>query len=223
MANDALGADSDYQKAEFEIQRAFGRDRHSVSVLLRHGDAFGSELPPFDSFELGGFQNLSGYQDRQILANRLTFGRVVYGYQIGQTGALARGLYVGGSLEAADVRGRLNAIGSENYAGRRLPVHRGRHRDRPLLPGCRAGRRRRTRALPVPRPTLTWRCRVRRDAYPLRVCYRAGAQLASSASGDLARHLDRPLGAWAAAGAVDPPARAGARGTACPAARWPSA
>ena len=113
-ANDALGADYDYQKAKFEIQRAFGRDKHSISVLLRHGNSFGSELPPFESFELGGFQNLSGYQDRQILASRVTFGRVVYGYQLGPAGALARGLYVGGSLEAADARGRVNALGSED-------------------------------------------------------------------------------------------------------------
>ena len=113
-ADDALGADYDYQKAMFEIQRAFGRDKHSFSVLLRHGNSFGSELPPFEAFQLGGFQNLSGYQDRQILANRVTFGRVVYGYQLGPAGALARGLYVGGSLEAADVSGRVNAIGTEN-------------------------------------------------------------------------------------------------------------
>jgi NTE family protein len=112
-ADEALGADADYQKATFEIQRAFGRDRHSVSVLLRHGNAFGSELPPFESFELGGFQNLSGYQERQILANRLTFGRVVYGYQLGPAGALARGLYVGGSIEGADVSGRVNAFGAD--------------------------------------------------------------------------------------------------------------
>ena len=114
VADDALGADSDYQRAVFEVQRAFGRDKHSVSILLRHGNAFGSDLPIFDSFELGGFQNLSGYQDRQVLANRISFGRVVYGYQIGAAGALARGLYVGGSLEAADVRGRVNSPGSQD-------------------------------------------------------------------------------------------------------------
>ncbi len=111
VANDALGADSDYERAVFEIQRAFGRDKHSVSILLRHGNAFGSQLPIFDSFELGGFQNLSGFQDRQILANRISFGRVVYGYQVGAAGALARGYYIGGSLEAADVRGRVNSSG----------------------------------------------------------------------------------------------------------------
>jgi NTE family protein len=113
VADDTLGADSDYEKALFEVQRAFGRDKHSLSVLLRHGNALGSDLPLFDAFELGGFQNLSGFANRQILANRITFGRVVYGYQIGASGVLARGLYLGGSLEAADVSERLNGIGTK--------------------------------------------------------------------------------------------------------------
>ena len=96
------------------MQRAFGRDRHSVSVLLRHGNSLGTELPLFDAFDLGGFQNLSGFSDRQLLVNRMTFGRVVYSYQLGSAGALARGLYLGGSLEGADVRERINGPGSSN-------------------------------------------------------------------------------------------------------------
>jgi NTE family protein len=114
QADRALGSATDYRKALVEVQRAFGRDRHTVSMLLRHGDSLGTNLPLFDAFQLGGFQNLSGYQDRQILANRTSFGRVVYGYQVGERGALARGLYLGGSVEAADIRERLNGSGSSN-------------------------------------------------------------------------------------------------------------
>ncbi len=119
VANDALGAEADYQKAGFEMQRAFGRDRHSVSVLLRHGNSLGSELPTFDAFELGGFQNLSGFQDRQILADRISFGRVVYGYQVGAANALSRGFYLGGSLEVADVSERRNGTNAQSgvFAG----------------------------------------------------------------------------------------------------------
>lgn len=113
-AEEALGSTERYRKALFEVQRAFGRDRHSVSVLLRHGNSLGTELPLFDAFDLGGFQNLSGFSDRQLLVNRMTFGRVVYSYQLGSAGALARGLYLGGSLEGADVRERINGPGSSN-------------------------------------------------------------------------------------------------------------
>lgn len=113
-AEKALGADAPYRKALIEVQRAFGRNRHSVSVLLRHGNALGTGLPLFDAFDLGGFQNLSGFNDRQLLANRLTFGRVVYSYQVWNAGALTRGLYLGGSFEAADVSERINGPGSRS-------------------------------------------------------------------------------------------------------------
>lgn len=118
-ADEALGGEFTYRKFGLNMQRAFGRDRHSLSMLLRYGNSLGSKLPLFDAFELGGFQNLSGFNERQILANRLMFGRVVYGYQIGTAGTLSRGLYVGGSLEAAEVHDRLNGPTDRNalFAG----------------------------------------------------------------------------------------------------------
>ena len=104
----ALGGDETFDKALVEVQRAFGRDRHSVSVLARYGTAFGSDLPIFEGFALGGFQNLSGYGERQVIANRIAFGRVVYGYELGSGGAVAGRLIVGGSLEVGRLRERLN-------------------------------------------------------------------------------------------------------------------
>ncbi len=111
----ALGGSTRYRKAELELQRGFGRDRHALSASLRFGTAFGSNLPLVDAFDVGGFHNLSGLGDRQIIARRVAFGRVVYAYQIGATSAAANGLYVGGSLELASIGERLNsgaAIGS---------------------------------------------------------------------------------------------------------------
>jgi NTE family protein len=110
-AFEALGGDEAFDKASIEVQRAFGRDRHSVSVLARYGTAFGSDLPIFEGFSLGGFQNLSGYGERQVIANRIAFGRVVYGYQLGSAGAVAGNLIVGGSLEIGRLRERLNLAG----------------------------------------------------------------------------------------------------------------
>jgi NTE family protein len=104
-----LGAESRYTKGVVEVQQAFGRGPHSLSALLRFGATSGDALPLAEAFELGGFQNLSGFSDRQVLAERIAFGRVVYGYQIGSGGTLAPRLYAGGSLEAADLSGRLNA------------------------------------------------------------------------------------------------------------------
>lgn len=102
--------DIDYRKGSLEVQQAFGRDRHSLSLAARYGTAFGGDLPLVESFALGGFQNLSGYSERQLLANRVAFGRSVYAYQLAGGGAVAKAFYVGGSLEAGKVTEQLNTI-----------------------------------------------------------------------------------------------------------------
>jgi NTE family protein len=110
----AFGDDVTYRKGSVEVQKAFGEDRHSLALAARHGNAFGSELPLVEAFPLGGFQNLSGFAERQFQANRVSFGRAVYAYQIGGGGAAARAFYVGGSLEAGEVAERLNIAPRRN-------------------------------------------------------------------------------------------------------------
>jgi NTE family protein len=105
---DVFGDDVTYRKGSVELQKAFGEDRHSLALAARHGNAFGSELPLVEAFPLGGFQNLSGFADRQFQANRVTFGRAVYAYQLPGGGAVAKSFYVGGSVEAGEVAERLN-------------------------------------------------------------------------------------------------------------------
>ena len=105
-----LGGDLDYRRLSVEWQGAAGGPRHSLSLLVRHEDSLGSILPIQGAFSLGGFENMSGLSARQILANQISFARVVYSRQLGRSGALVRGVYVGGSLEAASVRERLNSL-----------------------------------------------------------------------------------------------------------------
>ncbi len=109
-ADTGLGGDLDFRKLSVEWQAAAGGPQHSLSFLLRHEDSLGSVLPTESGFALGGFENLSGLSPRQILANDISFARVVYSRQLGRSGALVRGVYVGGSLEAARVRERLNSL-----------------------------------------------------------------------------------------------------------------
>ena len=99
-----------YRKGGIEVQQAFGRDRHSLALTARYGTAFGSDLPLVEAFSLGGFQNLSGNAEREVLANRVAFARSVYAYQLPGGGALAKAFYVGGSLEAGKAAEQLNTI-----------------------------------------------------------------------------------------------------------------
>ena len=110
LADPALGGDIDYRRLSLEWQGARGGTDFSLSAVLRYEDSLGTQLPLTEAFALGGFENLSGLRERQILANQVLFGRVVYSHQIGRGGALLRGVYVGGSIEYARVRERLNAL-----------------------------------------------------------------------------------------------------------------
>ena len=110
QALEVFDDDLGYRKGGVELQQAFGRDRHSLSFTARYGTAFGSDLPLVESFTLGGFQNISGFAERQILANRVAFGRSVYAYQLEGGGAAAKAFYIGGSLEAGRASEQLNSI-----------------------------------------------------------------------------------------------------------------
>lgn len=109
-ASPSFGGDLDYRRLSLDWQGARGGPDFSLSAALRYEDSLGTQLPLTEAFALGGFENLSGLRERQILANQVLFGRIVYSHQIGRGGALLRGVYLGGSIEYAQVRNRLNAL-----------------------------------------------------------------------------------------------------------------
>lgn len=110
-ARDAFGGEGNYDRAEAQVEVPFRLSaRQRLLTGLRWGDSFGTRLPRTELYSLGGFLNLSGYQPRQILSERYAFGRVVYYYRLGDPGAYSENLYVGGSLEVADVPERVNAL-----------------------------------------------------------------------------------------------------------------
>lgn len=116
FARRVAGGDDEYDRVTFEWQQAFGSGPSSLLLALRHDDALGTSLPLYDSFMAGGFLNLSGYQREEILASRLTILRGIYRHRVGDRTSLLPGLYLGASLEGADVGERLNGT----VAGRTL-------------------------------------------------------------------------------------------------------
>lgn len=114
-ADEALGGTSNYQQVSVDLQKALGRDRHSLTFGFRWADSFGSTPPLFETFALGGFLNLSGLGERQLIGGGYTFGRAVYSYQLGRGSSIARRFYVGGSLEAGEMRERLNGPDNASF------------------------------------------------------------------------------------------------------------
>jgi NTE family protein len=106
---EALGGEADYQKGLFGLGYAFGMGRHSVLLAVQYGTRFGTDLPSYDAFQLGGLFQLSGYQTGQLLGTGVKLGRAIYFYRLaGGGGQFASTYYLGGSLEAGNVSDRLN-------------------------------------------------------------------------------------------------------------------
>lgn len=103
-----LGADVEYDTGIFQLEKAFGSDRNRFRAGVVYNSSLGSDRPVYDAFALGGFQNLSGYGDREILTDRFVLGRVVYERKVAEFAAVARGVFLAASLEAAEIGERLN-------------------------------------------------------------------------------------------------------------------
>ena len=117
LARRVLGGTQHYDRVSMELERAFGTERSSLLLAARVQTSFGGELPPNEAFSLGGFQNLSGYREDQLLVNRVTFVRAVYRRRVASFSALVPALYAGFSLEAADATHPLDPTRGNHFQG----------------------------------------------------------------------------------------------------------
>ncbi|HEY0820533.1 MAG TPA: patatin-like phospholipase family protein [Rhizobacter sp.] len=98
-AHTQLGASDTYTKAELFLQGATHTGPHALRAALRAGGNLRADpLPDYELLQLGGFLNLSGYQNGQLLGREMRFGRLVYNYRLDRPGFFD-GMYLGASLE----------------------------------------------------------------------------------------------------------------------------
>ncbi len=97
------GGEADYDRLTFDAQKAFGTERSSFLLAARYQSALGTDLPFYEQFSAGGFQNLSGLRPDQILSDRIAFLRLVYRRRIASFSALLPSVYAGLSLEGASI------------------------------------------------------------------------------------------------------------------------
>jgi NTE family protein len=103
-----FGNDLNYDRFSITGTEAFGGGPTSVALTARFQTTAGTQVPLYQSFDLGGFLNMSGLRMQQILADRIVFLRTIVRQRVAESGTLLPGLFVGGSLEAADVRERID-------------------------------------------------------------------------------------------------------------------
>ena len=120
VTNESFGADDNYNKYELTFLKPFNIDRHTLTLGLAWADSPDSKLPAYDLFQTGGFQRFSGYLLDQLVGDSYYMGRLVYTYRFADLPSpLGRGIYLGGSLEAGEVRNRFDptTAGGTLYCG----------------------------------------------------------------------------------------------------------
>ncbi|MCZ7563433.1 MAG: patatin-like phospholipase family protein [Burkholderiales bacterium] len=109
-----LGADDTYTKWEADALGAYSIGDHTLQLGAKAGGALSGELPLYDQFSLGGFQQLSGFKTFQLYGRDLQFGRATYLYRLSQGGFL-EGAYLGASLEAGRIAKPLVAANGSDW------------------------------------------------------------------------------------------------------------
>ncbi len=97
---DKLGADRRYTKSEVNFQEHVSIRSGTISAALRYGRSGDDGLNPFNSFTLGGFQQLSGYRPAEFLGSAVALARVGYLHRLAQIrNPFGSNLYFGSTLE----------------------------------------------------------------------------------------------------------------------------
>jgi len=101
VSRTGLGASDDYEKAQFSFSQSGTIRRNTLFGRVQIGTDFGSEIPLYDEFELGGFMNLSGYIRGQVRGDVMGLFTGVDYVRLKKMGFLGN-LYLGGAIEAGN-------------------------------------------------------------------------------------------------------------------------
>lgn len=100
-----LGADTSYDRMHLRASGAKSFGPHTFNLSVFHGTDFHSDMAAFDAFVLGGPLRLSGFPIDRFAGREYTFGRLMYyNRAVKLPSPLGAGLYLGASIEAAEVK-----------------------------------------------------------------------------------------------------------------------
>lgn len=100
-----LGSEKSYATVQAGIDGAKTFDRNTVRATLKYASVQGRDRSPFALFSMGGFLNLSGLQEGQLMGGETLLARLMAYRQIAALpSGLGSGFYAGMSLEAGRVR-----------------------------------------------------------------------------------------------------------------------
>jgi NTE family protein len=130
-ATKALGSAENYQRFEASAKYVKSWGPHTVNLTAAGGTDFGSGMPPYESFTLGGPFRLSGFRLNQFAGREYAFGRALYYNRVlALPDLLGSGVYAGASAEVGRIQDRYDGLptpgtlysgsvflGAETFAG----------------------------------------------------------------------------------------------------------
>ena len=118
FSREEFGADEEYDKLLVSTAHAWSAGRNAIVAGIQIGTDLGSDIPPFEEFELGGFLNLSGFTRGELRGDVVALETVGYYYQVGDLGRLGR-VYLGGFLQAGNVWSAVEEVepGDQLFSG----------------------------------------------------------------------------------------------------------
>ena len=115
-----LGSALNYQKLEARGQYAMSWGPNTLNLAASGGTDFGTNMPAYETFALGGPLRLSSFRLNQFSGRDYAFGRLMYYYRIFPLPEiLGKGVFAGGSGEIGTIRNRADGLPSPGtlYSG----------------------------------------------------------------------------------------------------------
>ena len=115
-----LGSALNYQRLEARGQYAVSWGSNSVNLVASGGTDFGTNMPAYETFALGGPLRLSGFRLNQFSGRDYVFGRAMYYNRIlPLPEILGAGVFAGASAEVGNIRNRADGLPSPGtqYSG----------------------------------------------------------------------------------------------------------
>jgi NTE family protein len=112
-ATKSFGSAVDYQRLDARGNYVESWGSHTVSLFASGGTDFGTDMPAYESFTLGGPLRLSGFRLNQFSGNEYAFARAMYYKTLfALPDILGSGVYGGASAEVGRIGGRTDGLPS---------------------------------------------------------------------------------------------------------------
>ncbi len=141
---------------------------HTMNLFAAGGTDFGSGMPAYESFTLGGPLRLSGFRLNQFAGREYAFGRAMYYNRVlTMPDLLGSGVYVGRLGRGRTHHGPLRRTADAGDSVFGIGVPGGGHLRRAGVPGRRVRQRRELQRLPAARRAMNTRTGLRTGNPPM--------------------------------------------------------